>query len=133
VLAAKWAGPVEVAMEDIDFSKRSTWRASHEDISSYVEKLHDALSGDKRRKPSVFVKTPKNPLVQIVDGHHRTLSSETVGVPALAYVADVYVENGPWESLHAKQTPGSSREEAAVNPSFIYEEEGVTHDDEAAE
>jgi hypothetical protein len=78
------------------------------------------------------VKTPSNPKVQIVDGHHRTLSAEALRVPALAYVAEVYVDNGPWSTLHGRQLTGSSKEEVVENPSFIYEEE-ETHDDEAAE
>jgi phage gp29-like protein len=132
VLAAKWVGPLEVPMAGIDFSERETWRASHEDISSYVDKLRAALAGGKKRKPAVFVKTPSNPLDQIVDGHHRTLSAESLGVPAWAYVATVYVDNGPWSTLHGRQLAGSSKEDVVENPSLIYEEED-THDDEAAE
>jgi phage gp29-like protein len=133
VLAAKWRGPVEVPMADIDFSRRSTWRASHEDLSSYVGKLREGLAGDKTRKPGIFVETPSNPLDQIVDGHHRTLSAEALGVPAWAYVATVYVDNGPWERMHAMQKKGSSKESVSKDDSFIYEEEAETHDDEAAE
>jgi phage gp29-like protein len=134
VLAAHWEGPEDVPLNEVDFSERKTWRASHEDIAPYVKRLKKAIVGNARRKPAVFVKTPGNTLKQIVDGHHRTLAAEACNVPAYAYTARVYVENGPWMRLHGEQLGGSSKEPSVPNPSKVYEEDGdVDHDNEAAE
>ena len=138
VLACDWGtGPVEVVHQDIDYSEAETWRASHEDLSSYAEKLKEAVAGERRRKPAIFVRTPKNPLQQIVDGHHRTLASKAAGIPAYAYCARVQTENGPWRAMHSRQIGRSSKTYGKPVPSsYVYEGDGemptmADHDDEA--
>ena len=79
-----------------------------------------------------MVKTPDNPKLLIVDGHHRTLSAETLGVPAYAYVVTVDVNEGPWLFLHGLQKGGGSKDSSFLPPnsSYVYEEHGEVHDDE---
>jgi len=104
ILSGQWQGPVEIPIDQIDFSGAAEWKASHEDVSPYVERIKGG-----RRKPIILVQTPGNPLRQTVDGHHRLLASKALGIPALAYIVTVQVENGPWSSLHAHQRSGSSK------------------------
>jgi phage gp29-like protein len=108
VLAGHWEGPKLIPLDAIDFAERDEWRASHEDLSKYVERLQKALAGDGERKPVVMVKTPSNSKLIIVDGHHRTLACEKADEPVLAYVAEVHTNKGPWLTLHGAQKQGSS-------------------------
>jgi phage gp29-like protein len=104
ILAGHWEGPQEIRTEDVDFSGADTWRASHEPSEPYMRRIEEG-----RRKPVVLVKTPNNPKLVIVDGRHRTLASKKLGIPVLAYVAEVHVDRGPWEVLHDAQKKGSSK------------------------
>lgn len=104
VLAGHWDGPVEIPTSQIDSSNRNTWRASHESIDPYVERIESG-----RRKPMILVKTPNKDAYDIVDGHHRFLAYEKLGEPALAYSAEVHTDEGPWDELHASQKKGSSK------------------------
>lgn len=140
ILAAHWTGPHLIPTDGVDFSEQQTWRASHEDLSSYAEKLRRALEEGEERKPCIYVKTPANPLFQVVDGHHRTLTAKHANVLAYAYTAVVYTENGPWETLHSAQKKGSSKQmgsrmtrEASRLASRGYPSEAETHDDEDEE
>lgn len=104
VLAARWKGPEPVPLDEIDFSHRDSWRASHEPIEPYIDRISRG-----RMKPVILVKTPGNPKYVIVDGHHRTLAYERLGRPAVGYVATVHSDYGPWIELHAAQKKGSSK------------------------
>lgn len=105
VLSGTWVGPVDVPLEDVDFSHRDEWRATHDGtLPSYVEKIKAGA-----KKPAVYVKTPTNPKTLPVDGHHRTLAYESMGQPVPAYVLTTQTEHGPWLELHAMQTKGSSK------------------------
>ena len=134
ILPAFWEGPVLVDLKTVDFSARESWRANTDDLSGYVDRLTKALGGVGKRKPIVLVKTPDNPLLLTVDGHHRLLACEQVGVPVLAYVAEVAENNGPWLRLHGMQKGGSSKFASYTDraASYVYPETGIVHDDEAA-
>jgi phage gp29-like protein len=136
ILAAHWEGPMEIPLDQIDFSQRKTWRADTDDLTPYRDRLNKALAGNGPRKPVIIVKTPGNPLYLIVDGHHRTLACLLEGVPAWAYVAEVHVDNGPWRRLHAEQKRGSSKNDTSVvGSSHVYSPDGddglPEHDDES--
>jgi hypothetical protein len=102
VLAGHWVGPQQVPVKDINTADRKRWRASHEPIEPYVDRIKKG-----RMKPVILVQTPKS--LDIVDGHHRFLAYEELGWPVLAYVAEVHVKVGPWTELHSSQTKGSSK------------------------
>ena len=105
VLAGKWLPVQRIPLEDIDFSNRDKWRASHDGtIPSYVEKIKSGIM-----KPAIYVKTPGNPKFVPVDGHHRTLAYESMGEPVPAYVLETHSDHGPWLELHAMQKKGSSK------------------------
>jgi 8-oxo-dGTP pyrophosphatase MutT (NUDIX family)/predicted ABC-type ATPase len=117
ILAAHWEGPEEIPTKDIDSSGRATWRATQDGtIESYKDKIQSGT-----RKPAVLVKTPGNPKLVIVDGHHRFLAHEALGLPLLAYVAEVHVDHGPWDELHASQKKGRSGPSlgSLAPPSFV--------------
>jgi phage-related protein (TIGR01555 family) len=113
VLAGHWEGPDEIDTADIDSSSRDTWRASHEPIAPYIERI------EKRggNKPIILVRTPSNPKYIIVDGHHRFLASEQMGRPVDAYWAEVHTDKGPWDELHSMQKRGSSKGSSSFLPS----------------
>jgi hypothetical protein len=100
VRAASWTGPQDVPLVSIDYSNRDEWKASQEPerVQFFVEKIK---AGDK--KPIVLVNEPNNRKAIIVDGHHRALAYEKLGMPAYAYVADVGNVTGPWDVLHDSQ------------------------------
>jgi phage gp29-like protein len=111
ILSGHWTGPVEIPTADIDFSEQHEWRASHEPIQPYVDRIESG-----KRKPVVLVQTPGNPKALIVDGHHRSLASKELGIPVLAYIAKVHVDDGPWLELHSLQKRGSSKGSWSISP-----------------
>ena len=103
VLSGHWSLR-EVPLDEIDSSNRDKWTASHDGkLESFRAKLRDGI-----RKPAVLVKVPGETKYKIVDGHHRYLAHEAEGMPLLAYVAEMHVSRGPWDSLHDAQTKGRS-------------------------
>lgn len=112
VLGMHWHGPIEVPTKDIDSSNRSTWAASKDGkLESFKEKIAEGT-----RKPAVLVEVPDDPLMKIVDGHHRFLGNEALGKPLLAYYATVHVKNGPWDVLHSSQRRGRSGSSRSISP-----------------
>ena len=97
---AKWQGPREVPLKDIDFSNEKSWRASHE--QEKVEKRKKKIKNNDI-KPILLVKTPKNKKFIIIDGHHRALAYKELDKPVLAWIGHVDREDGPWDTLHNKQ------------------------------
>lgn len=109
VLAADWREAAMVPLDEIDFSNRERWTASQDGkLQSYIDKRREV--GGENVKPAVMVKTPGNPKILPVDGHHRTLAAEAEGEPVRAYVAEVQVDQGPWLELHAlaRNGPGGA-------------------------
>jgi tRNA isopentenyl-2-thiomethyl-A-37 hydroxylase MiaE len=103
VLSGHWSLR-EIPLDEIDTKDRDHWTASHDGkLESFREKLRDGI-----RKPAVLVKVPGQPKYKIVDGHHRFLAHEAEGLPLLAYVAEMHVSRGPWDTLHDAQKKGRS-------------------------
>jgi phage gp29-like protein len=122
ILSGQWRGPVEIPIDQIDFSTKSQWVAYKEQqenpeaLQGYVDRIKNG-----KRKPVVLVKTPGNELYEIVDGHHRTLAQQQMGTPVLAYVIDVQVDDGPWVALHAMQKGGSSKGSYSREPASYFD------------
>lgn len=104
VRAVDWQGPERIPLKDIDMSGRKKWRASHEDISGYVNRIRGG-----QRKPILLVKTPGHKKYIVVDGHHRLLAYEKLGKPVLAYCGEVPTTKGPWDTMHDAQHSGPSK------------------------
>jgi hypothetical protein len=100
VKEAHWVGPVEIPINQVDFSGEKTWAAHHDPalVKSKMEKIKEG-----KRKPVVLVKTPKNEKYIIIDGHHRSTAYKKLGEPITGFVAYVKREKGPWDEFHSKQ------------------------------
>lgn len=105
VKTAAWQGPMRVPLTQIDFSNKDTWAASNEPdkVSDFSTKINKGVL-----KPIVLVNEPNNEKMICLDGHHRLLAYEQLGRDALAYVATVGSESGPWMQLHNKQSDGGA-------------------------
>lgn len=101
IKSASWKGPVMVPLSQIDFSNRKAWKASKDPdhVAEFVQKIE---SGGQM-KPIILVNEPNSKKLIIVDGHHRALAYEKLGRDALAFVATVGTEGGPWMNVHATQ------------------------------
>lgn len=102
VKKARWIGPVEVPLNEVDFSAKKTWSAYHETelVKSKIKKIKKG-----KRKPVVLVDAPKDKKYIIIDGHHRSLAYEKLGEPMVAFIGKVATEKGPWDTFHTKQLP----------------------------
>lgn len=104
---ATWTGPVQVSVDQIDMSSRSSWQASDEPdkVDRFKRKIKHKTGKGKPVKPVVLVQTPKNSKLIVVDGHHRTLAYEGLGMPVTAWIGLVNTEKGQWNTMHTKQYP----------------------------
>jgi uncharacterized protein len=106
ILAGQWTKKI-VSLDQIDFSNRKKWRASHDGtLQSYVD--HRRKVGGDAVKPVILVKPAGSDKYVIVDGHHRVLAAESEGEAVVAYVAAVQVARGPWDTLHDAQNKNAS-------------------------
>ena len=99
---AQWTGPVDVALDRVNFSTKKTWKAYHEPelVESKVEKIKNG-----KRKPVVLIDAPKDDKLFVLDGHHRSLAYEKLNSPIIAFIGKVDREKGPWDTFHTKQKP----------------------------
>ena len=106
MLDYKWAGPLEVPLDELDYSNSKSWRAAKEpaSVAFHTIKIHEG-----QRKPIILVRTPGSDKYIIVDGHHRALAYLHLDQPAWAYVADVDSKRGRWDEMHDSQS-GSSQQ-----------------------
>jgi len=97
---AKWTGPVEVPINQIDFSNEKSWRSWHEPelVNSKIKKIKKG-----KRKPVILIGAPKNDHYIIIDGHHRSLAYKRLGMPITAFIGIVDKETGDWDTFHSKQ------------------------------
>lgn len=100
VRAATWEGPIEVPLDEVDFSNQDQWAATDdaERVQMFVDRIK---AGD--RKPIVLVNEPNNEKLIIIDGHHRALAYLKLGQPVYGYVATVSTVTGQWDELHDSQ------------------------------
>jgi hypothetical protein len=102
---ARWEGPVDVPLAQIDFARADTWSASDNEakVAKFTRKI-----GAGKTKPLVLVRRPGSAKLMVADGHHRALAYRELGRDAPAYVATVAQTSGPWDTMHAaqKKAPG---------------------------
>lgn len=107
VKSAKWSGPKSIPLDQIDYSKSSTWRAAHEPdkVKRFVK--HIARG---RMKPIILFQRPGSPLYEVSDGHHRAMAYRKSGTPAMAYVAIVDAAGAKAaDEMHSSQKSETSR------------------------
>lgn len=110
---AKWTGPHEVPLDEVDWSGRENWRAY--DQPQHAAKFVKKAKKGKRLKPVVLIQRPGNPKQWIADGHHRSLASAITGVPVWAWTAHVTDKTGPWVDMHANQKNGTHSATASTD------------------
>ena len=101
VKALPWKGPKTVSLEKIDFGARAHWKAAHDDLTPYKEKVANG-----QLKPIILVKRPSSKLLMCADGHHRLLTYEAMGRAPLAYIAISSKNTGPFDEMHSLQKSG---------------------------
>jgi hypothetical protein len=99
--AATWDGPKDIPLDEIDFSNRDNWRATHD--TAHVNDFRKLIRKGEKLKPAILVNEPNNEKMIIADGHHRAVASEREGVPLHAYVTHVGTVKGPWDKMHGSQ------------------------------
>lgn len=102
---AVWSGPESVPTSDIDYSNADTWTATAE--PGKVDRFKAKISAGKL-KPIILVNTPDARKYIVIDGHHRALAYQQLGIPAMAYIGRVGKKTGPWDQMHASQRTGDS-------------------------
>jgi len=94
--------PQRIPADQIDWDGYPRWRASRQ-LEAVVEiakkKIHK-----KKGKPSVVAERPGNPDLLLIDGHHHAMARIDHKEQPLAYVVHVPAQQGPWNTLHDKQT-----------------------------
>lgn len=102
-----WIGPVNVPLDEIDFSNRANWTASHEPEKV---KKHQELIQEGESKPVILVHLPGHDKLFIADAHHRVLAYEAMNKPPKAYIALIRPSDvEAATTMHSKQYHGGSR------------------------
>lgn len=107
---ARWAGPRMVRLSEVETSDRADWAASHDGpmVARLRAKLRRAVADGKHPRPVVLVKTPGNPELIVVDGHHHLLAALEEDREAVwAFTGRVKQGDDAWRSMHAAQKGGN--------------------------
>jgi hypothetical protein len=103
----QWYGPVEVPLDQIDFSNRDTWTASHEPKKV---NQHTKLIAEHESNPVILAILPGHDKLVCLDAHHRLLAYEKLQQPAVAYVGAIRpADTEAALTMHAVQFHGQSR------------------------
>lgn len=93
---AQWKGPVAVPLDHIEPDMRWMDGADPKHVQEFAQRLQKG----KKVKPVVLVKTPGNPKLQLIDGHHRYLAYAQLKEPVRGYIGTVAEDHGAWETMH---------------------------------
>ncbi len=96
---ADWTGPVKVPVDHIEPDMRWMDGADPGHVAEFVKRLQ----AGKKLKPLLLVKTPGNPKLQLIDGHHRYLAYAQLARPPRCWIGTVDADHGDWESMHEHQ------------------------------
>jgi hypothetical protein len=101
---ATWTGPVRVPLEHIEPDMQWMDGADPDHVAEFVERRRKG----KKLKPLLLVKTPGDPLLKLIDGHHRYLAEAELGEAPRAWIGTVDADHGDWETMHEHQfTPSA--------------------------
>lgn len=107
VKRTEWIGPVAIPTDQIDFSNRANWAASHE--PEKVQKHIELIKNDKSM-PVILAKLPGHDKFVCLDAHHRLLAYEAMDEEPVCYVG--FVSGSDAEAaltMHSKQYHGGSK------------------------
>lgn len=96
---AVWSGPVKVPIDHIEPDMKWMDGADPDHVAEFVKRL----KAGKKLKPLLLVKTPGNPKLQLVDGHHRYLAYGEMALPPRCWIGTVDADHGDWETMHDHQ------------------------------
>lgn len=101
-------GPMEVPLSAIDWSLEDKWAATQPgpNGTEKVDAFADKLSNEGWWKPIILANTLKdNEKMQVIDGRHRAQAAKKLGIPVLAYIAEVgsFDPDLPHMQMHGKQ------------------------------
>jgi hypothetical protein len=97
----KWAGPVEIPLDLVDFRSVMRWAADHQPAT--VDHFARELEAGRPVHPAVAVVKPGLDRVQIIDGHHRVLAHKKLGRPACVYVGFLRHDSEAADETHLYQ------------------------------
>lgn len=101
---ATWTGPVKVPLEHIEPDMEWMDGADPDHVAEFVQRRQRG----KKLKPLLLVKTPGDPMLKLVDGHHRYLAEAELGEAPRAWIGVVDADHGDWETMHEHQfTPSA--------------------------
>lgn len=102
VHSAEWIGPVHVPLDDINFDDQDSWAASHQ--LDHVKMFEEQIRAGNPPSPGIGITRPGHDRVRIVDGHHRTMAYQRLGLPSLLYVGKVKdSDDMRWSETHSYQ------------------------------
>lgn len=105
---ADWKGPVKVPLDHVEPDMQWLDSADPEHVRDFVQRIRQG----KKLKPVILVKTPDDPRLKLIDGHHRYLADKQMGLPVRAWIGTVDADHGPWEQMHEYQFHPSAGGEA---------------------
>ncbi len=112
---AEWAGPLNVPFTSIDEDAVKSWAASHN--PARVKHFKDKIEAGDPVHPAVSVREPGEDNVKIIDGHHRALAYQELGLPVRTYLGRVDSNGGAWDETHSSQFhQGSNPANKRFNP-----------------
>jgi hypothetical protein len=93
----------DVPLSQIDFSNSANWQAAKEPdkVALFAKKISKG-----KMKPVLLVRPKGDDKYIVVDGHHRSMAAQRLGIPVRAWTADVPSKTGPWDEMHAQQFHG---------------------------
>jgi 8-oxo-dGTP pyrophosphatase MutT (NUDIX family) len=103
-----WCGPVPVPLDRVDWDHLAAWSAAHD--TARVAAFKTEIEAGSPPPPAVMVQVPGDPLLKVIDGHHRSLAYRELGlhVPAWVGLADSDAPTAPWFQAHLyQQHPGA--------------------------
>lgn len=94
-----WMGPLDIKTSHIDLTGYDKlFGRSQEDVDRFRQRIENGNS-----KPVILVKTPTDPMLNIIDGHGRVAAYCQLGLPVRAYVGVTSEDHGDWETMHDHQ------------------------------
>ena len=107
---ARWAGPLLVPLNRVDFHDEEQWAAWHE--TGRVDHFRRLIRDRERFHPVVMIKVPGHSHYRVVDGHHRALAFKREGRPVQAWIGVIPfgLEHAALETHSSQEHQGDSKE-----------------------
>jgi SPP1 gp7 family putative phage head morphogenesis protein len=82
-----WTGPQDVPLDEIDWRDHKEWAAWHE--QDHVEDFKRKLQAGESVHPPVLIHHPGKRAAVIIDGHHRSMAYEQLGMPVHGWLGEI--------------------------------------------